>query len=58
MPTYDAAKGRLIPLQWPVATLLFCLILVVAGPATAYYDEYVAPISEIPLTSPTIVGAR
>ncbi len=58
MPTYDAADRRPIPPGWTVALSFFCLTLVVAAPAVAYHDEYVAPISEIPLTSPNIIGAR
>ncbi len=58
MPTHARADGRSMPHGWTVALLFLCLTLVVAVPAVAYYDEYVAPISEIPLTSPNIVGAR
>ena len=47
-----------MPHCWTVTLLFLCLTLIVAVPAAAYYDEYVAPISEIPLTSPNIVGAR
>jgi long-subunit fatty acid transport protein len=53
----DAAYGRSIPIQWTVALVFLCLLLV-AVPAMAYYDEYVAPISEVPLTTPNVVGAR
>ena len=58
MPTRDARDGRSMPHGWTVALLFLSLTLIVAVPAVAYHDEYVAPISEIPLTSPNIVGAR
>ncbi len=58
MLTCDAADGRSMPVRWTVVLIFFCLTLIVAVPATAYHDEYIAPIAEIPLTAPNIVGAR
>ncbi len=58
MLTCDAADGRWMPVRWTVVLVFFCLTIVTAVPAAAYYDEFVAPLAEIPLTTANTVGAR